>query len=337
MQKTAIVLVNLGTPDAPSTNKVRKFLGEFLNDARVIDLPWLARKILVNLIIVPFRAPKSAKMYQQLWTEQGSPIIFHGNDLLEKFNKLSDGSWKAFLAMRYRVPSLKSVLEQVRQEHYSKLIIVPLFPQYASSTTGSVVEQSMNIIKKWPEIPHIEFISEFYNHPGFINAWIEKIKPYQPENFEHIIFSFHGLPVNQVEMTHHDESCEIHKCKEEINLSNRFCYQAQCYETTRLIAQKLGLEKEKYTLCFQSRFGKSWLNPYADKVIEEKAKAGVKKMLVLPLSFVADCLETNLEIGTEYAELFKENGGGHYQMVESLNAEDFWINALKSIILANKY
>ena len=174
MQKTAVVLVNLGTPDLPSTNSVRKFLSEFLNDARVIDLPWLARKLLVNLIIVPFRAPKSAKMYQQLWTKGGSPIIFHGKNLLQKLNATSDGSWKAFLAMRYRNPSLKKVLKEVRKEHFSKVIIVPLFPQYASSTSGSVIEKAMSILKKWPEMPRFELINDFYKHPAFIDAWVKK-------------------------------------------------------------------------------------------------------------------------------------------------------------------
>ncbi len=336
MNKTAIVLVNLGTPDSPSTKNVRRFLSQFLNDPRVIDLPWLARKLLVNLIIVPFRAPKSAKMYQELWTREGSPIIYHGEKLLEKLNNLSDGSWKAFLAMRYRKPSLKKILQEVRNMHFSKIIIVPLFPQYASSTSGSVIEKTMNILKKWPEMPQFEFISEFYNHPAFIDAWIKKIQPYQPENYEHVVFSYHGLPLNQVEMTHFDESCETHKCTEEINEANKFCYQAQCYATTRLIAARLNIKKSDYTVCYQSRFGKSWLSPYADKVIEEKAKNGIKRLLVFPLSFVADCLETNLEIATEYARLFKHHGGEELTMVESLNAEDFWVDALKTITLETR-
>ena len=302
--KTAIILINLGTPDSSSTRDVRKFLSEFLNDPRVIDLPWLARKLLVNLIIVPFRAPKSAKMYQELWTDEGSPIIFHGNKLLEKLNNLSNGSWKVFLAMRYRKPSLKKVLNEVRKEHFAKIIIVPLFPQYASSTSGSVIEKAMSIVKKWPEMPRFEFINEFYKHPAFIDAWIQKIRPYRPEEYEHLVFSYHGLPLNQVEMTHFNESCETNKCTEEINQTNKFCYQAQCYATTRLILEQLNLKKANYTVCYQSRFGKNWLSPFADKVIEEKAKNGIKKLLVFPLSFVADCLETNLEIATEYAELF---------------------------------
>ncbi len=334
MQKTAVVLVNLGTPDSSSTKDVRKFLSEFLNDSRVIDLPWLARKLLVNLIIVPFRAPKSAKMYQKLWIEEGSPIIFHGNKLLGKLNEQSDGSWKAFLAMRYRKPSLKNVLNEIRKEHFEKIVIAPLFPQYASSTSGSVIEKAMSILKKWPEMPQFEFISQFYNHPAFIDAWIERMKAYQPDNYEHVIFSYHGLPLNQVEMTHFDESCQTHKCTQEINEANKFCYQAQCYATTRLIAEKLNLKERNYTVCYQSRFGKNWLNPFADKVIEEKAKTGVKKLLVFPLSFVADCLETNLEIATEYAELFKHCGGEELVMVESLNAEKFWVNALKNIIFS---
>ena len=333
MQKTAVILMNLGTPDAPDKKSVGKFLAKFLNDPRVIDLPFLARKLLVNLIIVPFRKSKSSKMYQKVWTENGSPIIFHGNNLVNKLNAEKKETVDYFLAMRFGEPSLTKVMEKIRQQHYSKIVFFSLFPQYASSTSGSVIEYFLKIIEKWTEIPNIQIISEFYNHSAFINSWVQRIEPYNPNTYDHILFSFHGLPVNQVEETHFNETCEVHKCLSEINQPNRFCYQAQCYETTRLIASKLGLKENDYTVCFQSRFGKTWLQPYADKTIEEKAKQGVKKLLLLPLSFVADCLETNYEIATEYAELFKELDGEKLQMVESLNSEDYWVEAIKEIIM----
>jgi len=332
MQKTAVVLMNLGTPDAPDKKSVRKFLGEFLNDPRVIDLPYLARKILVNLIIVPFRTGKSTKMYQKVWTSEGSPIIYHGTRLLDKLKEEKQESIDYFLAMRFGEPSLVKVMENIRLQHYSKIVFLSLFPQYASSTSGSVIEYFLKIIEKWTEIPNIQVISEFYNHPAFINSWIKRIEAYNPKNYDHILFSFHGLPLNQVEETHFKETCQTHRCKSEISQSNRYCYQAQCYETTRIIASKLGLKEEDYTVCFQSRFGKNWLTPYADKTIEEKAKQGVKKLLVLPLSFVADCLETNFEIATEYTELFKELGGEKLQMVDSLNAEDYWVESVMEIV-----
>ena len=332
MQKTAVVLMNLGTPDAPDKKSVGKFLGKFLNDPRVIDLPYLARKILVNLIIVPFRKGKSSKMYQKVWTEHGSPIIFHGNNLVNKLNEGKTESLEYFLAMRFGQPSLVKVLEEIRNQHFSKIVFLSLFPQYASSTSGSVIEYFLKIIGKWTEIPNIQIISEFYNHPAFIDSWIKRIETYNPKTYDHVLFSFHGLPVNQVEETHFNKSCSDTTCLSEINQKNRFCYQAQCYETTRIIALKMGLKEGDYTVCFQSRFGKNWLTPYADKTIEEKAKQGVKKLLVLPLSFVADCLETNFEIATEYAELFKELGGEKLQMVESLNGEDYWVEAVNEII-----
>jgi len=332
MNKTAVVLINLGTPDGPGKSKVSKFLSEFLNDYRVIDLPYIARKILVNLIIVPFRAAKSAKMYQSVWTENGSPIIYHGTNLINKLNEEKSETTEFFLTMRFGEPSLVKALQEIRSKHFSKIIFVPLFPQYASSTSGSVIEYFLQMIQKWSEIPNIQIINEFYNHSAFINSWIQRLTPYNPKSYDHILFSFHGLPVNQVEETHFNDTCETHRCKSEINRANRFCYQAQCYETMRLIANKLELNETEYSICFQSRFGKTWLNPFADKVIEEKAKQGVKKLLVIPLSFVADCLETNFEIATEYAELFKELGGEKLQMVESLNAEDYWVKAVKEIV-----
>ncbi len=333
MNKTAVILINLGTPDGPDKNKVRKFLSKFLNDYRVIDLPYLARLILVNLIIVPFRASKSSKMYKKVWTENGSPIIYHGTNLVNKLNEEKSETTKFFLTMRFGEPSLVKTLENIRMQHFSKIVFVPLFPQYASSTSGSVIEYFLQIVQKWSEIPNIQIVNEFYNHPAFINSWIQRLNPYNPKTYDHILFSFHGLPVNQVEETHFNETCEKHHCKTEINQANRFCYQAQCYETMRLIATKLELKESDYSICFQSRFGKKWLNPFADKVIEEKAKQGVKKLLVIPLSFVADCLETNFEIATEYAELFKELGGEKLQMVESLNAEEYWVEAVKKIAL----
>lgn len=337
MNKKAILLINLGSPKSPQKRDVRKFLSEFLNDPRVIDLPWLARKLLVNLIIVPFRASKSAKMYQQVWKKEGSPILFHGTKLVEKLNETSDGSWDAFLAMRYQTPSIKSVLTQIKNENYSEIIIVPLFPQYASSTSGSIIEECMKIIKKWPSMPKMKIINQFYDHPAYIDSWLEKIKKYDFKKYDHYLFSYHGLPLNQVEMTHNNESCQKHKCTQLINEQNKFCYQAQCYHNTRLIADKLNLNKGMYTVAFQSRFGKNWLSPFADKILEEKAREGKKRILVFPFSFVADCLETELEIAKEYQELFVSNGGKDLVMVHSLNAEDFWVNALKTIILDAKF
>jgi len=341
--KTAVLLVNLGTPDSPSVKDVRKYLFEFLNDPRVIDIPVLVRFILVNLIIVPFRSPKSAKIYQELWTNNGlpdgrkeSPIIYYGKSVQEKLHNTLGDKFDVFLAMRYKNPSIDDVLAEVYKQNYDKIIVIPLFPQYASATTGSVIDKVMKIVSKWWVIPEVKFISQYYNNDGFINTIVERAKKYNIDEYDHVLFSYHGLPVRQVDKVYKDNSlCEEHSCETEINVTNQFCYKATCYATTRLIVEKLNLPKEKYTVCFQSRLDKKWLEPFADKMIIEQAKKGAKKLLVFSPSFVADCLETLIEIGVEYQKLFEEHGGEKVQLVESLNDHALWIETLKEMVLNN--
>jgi len=341
--KTAVLLVNLGTPDSPSVKDVRKYLFEFLNDPRVIDIPAILRFFLVNLIIVPFRAPKSAKIYEELWVnnglpngEKGSPILYYGKSVQEKLQKSLGNNFDVYLAMRYKNPSLDGVLSDVHKKNYNKMIVIPLFPQYASASTGSVIDKVMKLVSKWWVIPDIKIISQYYDHPGFINTLVEQAKKYNMDKFDHILFSYHGLPVRQVDKVYEDGSlCEEHNCETEVNESNRFCYKATCYATTRLIAEKLNLPKEEYTVCFQSRLDKKWLEPFTDKVIIEQAKKGAKNLLVFSPAFVADCLETLIEIGVEYQKLFEEHGGKKVQLVESLNDHPMWIEALKEIVINN--
>ncbi len=332
--KTAVLLVNLGTPDSPTVSDVRKYLFEFLNDPRVIDIPWLLRKILVNLIIVPFRAPKSTKIYKQLWTDKGSPLLIYGISVKEKLQNALGEEYDVELAMRYQNPSMDDVLEKLRKKQHQKIIIVPLFPQYASATTGSVIEKAMKIISKWWVIPEVKFIGQFYDDEGFINSFVERAIQYKIEDYDHVLFSYHGLPVRQVDKVYVDgKKCDEHNCENEVNEDNKFCYKAACYATSRLLSSRLKIPKEKYTVCFQSRLDKNWLEPFSDKIIIEKAKEGAKKILVFSPAFVADCLETIVEIGIEYKNLFKEHGGEKIQLVESLNDHPMWIETLKKLIL----
>lgn len=343
MNKTTILLVNLGTPDSPSVKDVRRYLFEFLNDPRVIDIPAIARFILVNLIIVPFRAPKSAKIYKELWRNnglpdgiEGSPILYYGKSVQEKLQTALGENFDVQLAMRYQNPSMEEVLKNLYKMNLEKIIVIPLFPQYASATTGSVMEKVMKIISKWWVIPEIKFISQYYDNEGFINTIIERTKKYKIDEYDHILFSYHGLPVRQVDKVYKDGTlCEEHNCETEINETNRYCYKATCYATTRLITQKLNIPVEKYTVCFQSRLDKNWLEPFTDDIIIEQAKKGAKKLLVFSPAFVADCLETLIEIGFEYQKLFEEHGGEKVQLVESLNDHPMWIEALKNMVLEN--
>ncbi len=332
--KKAILLINLGSPASLSPKHVWKFLTEFLNDARVIDLPFIVRKILVNMIIVPFRTLKSRNMYKQIWKGENSPIIQYSNDLIDKIRQKIGKKYDVHIAMRYCQPNIKEVLQEMYLQQYDEIKIVPLFPHYASSTTGSIIERVMKIISKWNNIPNIKFQSSFYDNPLFVNAWVDNINNYKLDDYEHILFSYHGLPISHVNNNHaENEDCKTQNCTKEINEFNRFCYQAQCYETTRLFVEKLKLPKHKYSLCFQSRFSKKWLEPFADGTIINLANQGVKKILVLPISFVADCLETDYEIGQEYDELFQKHGGKKLTAVKSLNANNAWIDALAKIII----
>ena len=331
-----VLLINLGTPDSPSVKDVRKYLYEFLNDPRVIDIPAIARFFLVNFIIVPFRAPKSAKIYRDLWTEKGSPILFYGKAVQAKLQNELGEKYKVELAMRYKNPSLDSVLDRMEKQNYEKLIIIPLFPQYASASTGSAVDKAMKLISKWWIIPEIKIISQFYDNEKYLDTIIEQSKKYDINNYDHILFSYHGLPVRQVDKVYQDGTlCEEHNCETEITEDNKYCYKATCYATTRLLAKKLNLKVEDYTVCFQSRLDKKWLEPFSDKVVIEQAKKGAKKLLVFSPAFVADCLETTIEIGKEYQQLFEENGGEVIQLVESLNDHPMWIDALRELVLDN--
>ncbi len=331
--KKAILLVNLGTPLSPNVTDVRTYLSEFLNDPRVIDIPWLARKLLVNLIIVPFRAPKSAKVYKELWTKEGSPLLLYSESLQIKLSKVLGEAYYVELAMRYQEPSLKKALEKIKKLSINELIIVPLFPQYASASTGSVIEKVLQLMKDWYVYPDIKIISQFYNKLNFTDLFVQNGLKYNLNEYDHVLFSFHGLPERQVDKVYENGLCVEKGCEEKITSENYYCYKATCYETARKIASGLNLSENKYTVCFQSRLGKDpWIKPYSDEVIIDLAKNGIKKILAFSPAFVADCLETTIEIGEEYSELFIEHGGEKLDLVESLNDSEHWVEYLSKLI-----
>ncbi|MDQ2657845.1 MAG: ferrochelatase [Bacteroidota bacterium] len=331
IKKKGLLLINLGTPDSPSVADVRSYLSQFLNDPRVIDVPWLWRKILVNLIIVPFRASKSAAIYKKLWTTNGSPLLYYGEKVQQLLQAAVGDAYGVHLAMRYKNPSIPDVLESMRKKNYDEIVVLPMFPQYASASTGSALDEVLRITRKWWVIPEIRLISQYYDHPLFIDAVVDRAKPYNLAEYDHILFSYHGLPERQVDKVHPKGSCDDYNCREEINAENTFCYQATCYATTRLIAGRLGLKPDEYTVCFQSRLNKKWLKPFSDEVVIDCAKKGMKRLLVFSPAFTADCLETIIEIGDEYQDLFSINGGEKVQLVESLNDHPLWIQCLKEL------
>ena len=337
-KRMGVLLTQLGTPKAATQSAVRPFLREFLSDPRVIDISGLARAALVNLIIVPFRTPKSTKIYEELWEVAGgvSPIMVHTEALTEALNqRLNDHDITIHMAMRYQEPSMDDVLETMRLANYDKILILPMFPHYASSSTGTAIQKAMEIIAKWWVIPEIEVVNQFYTEDFYLDTLVDQARKHDIASYDHIIISYHGLPDRHVDKVYDgDNLCRDQHCDEHVDDNNKYCYKATAYETSRLLAEKLNLSPEEYTTTFQSRLDDKWLTPFSDEVIEDLAKGGAKRLLVFSPAFVADCLETLIEIGSEYQEIFEEHGGETVQLVESCNTERRWIDGLADYIQA---
>jgi len=333
MNKPALLIVNLGTPDSPSYFDVFKYLREFLMDGRVIDIPAFFRFILVTLIICPLRSFSSGKIYKQLWDLSGgeSPLLKNTRELTNKLNEAQE-KFNVFYAMRYQTPSIKNTLADIQKTNPTDLIVFPLFPHYASATSGSVyAEVTKQLSKEWV-IPNFNFISQYYDHPAFIEAWIKTAKNYDIGEYDKILFSYHGLPKSQVNKVYKDMQCDGKNCEHEINDDNHYCYKATVYETSKLIADRLNIPQDKYEVSFQSRLTNNWLEPFSDEVLKSYPDKGIKKVLVFSPAFTADCLETIIEIGDEYKELFEESGGQKLDYVESLNFSDAWVQAIIEIV-----
>lgn len=336
MKKTGVLLINLGTPDSPKTGDVRRYLREFLNDPRVIDISPFGRFVLVNGVIVPLRAPKSAKIYKELWDlwEGESPLWTFGKALKKLTQeRFENDDVTVHFAMRYQNPSLDSVLAEMQEAAYDQIIVLPLFPHNASASTGSAIEKALKIMGKWWSIPEIKVIAAFYDHPKYIQAFVEKAQMHNIEEYDHVLFSYHGLPERQIDKVHPKLKCSDCNCQDGFNEDYPLCYRNECYETSRLLAKELNIPEDHYTVCFQSRLGKTpWLTPYSDQVVEQLAKDGKKKLLAFSAAFIADCLETSIEIGDEYQEIFEEHGGEKIQLVESLNDSPTWVDCVEEMI-----
>ncbi|WP_222535803.1 ferrochelatase [Pedobacter polysacchareus] len=335
MGKKGILLVNLGTPDSPEVSDVRTYLDEFLMDERVIDINAFQRTLLVKGIIVPFRSPKTSKLYKEIWDENGSPLLYYSKiqaAMLQE--KLGDG-YQVELAMRYQNPSIASGLDRLKAGLVESIQVIPLFPQYASASTGSVIQKVMELVSKWQTVPPISFINSFHDNELMIDTFAENAQKYQPESYDQILFSFHGLPERQLKKCDHTGQHCLKKddCCSTLTDVNKFCYSAQCHDTARLIAKRLNIPAEKYSVCFQSRLGKEpWVQPYTSDVLKELAEKGKKRLLVFCPAFVADCLETLYEVSVEYHEEFRALGGEEVQLVASLNDDPKFIEALVEMV-----
>lgn len=333
--KKGILLINLGTPDSPTPKDIRKYLAEFLSDPRVIDIPAIGRFFLLNFIILPTRPQKIAPTYQKIWLKEGSPLLVYGKRVAQMLSEKLSDEYHVELGMRYGNPSIASALEKMQKSGVNSIKIVPLYPQYASASNSSTIEKVLDLIKNWQSIPSIEILSYFYDNSHFVDTFVDIGKKYLAQDkYDHILFSFHGVPERQIKKADMFGACNLGSCCEKITEKNQFCYRAQCHQSAYLIAEKLGLEKKDFSISFQSRLGKTpWIKPYTDETIEEFGKKGYKKVLVFSPSFVSDCLETSYEIAHEYNELFKKFDGEKIQLVESLNDNPMWVEALKNIVV----
>ena len=330
--KTGILLINLGTPDSPSVKDVRRFLREFLMDPLVVDLPFITRWLLVNCIIVPFRGPKSASEYQRLWTEKGSPLKVHSEELLTKMIAKFEGRFDVAMAMRYQNPDIRCGLQKLKDAGCEELLIVPLFPQYAEATTLSILNKVNSDLENMGWQVKTKNISTFASDEGFIDALVSRVENMDVGSVDHTVFSYHGLPERQLEKL--NNGCLKDNCCDVISEKNQNCYRAQCFATTRAIAEKMQLSRQQYSICFQSRQGNiPWIQPYVDDVISALAKNGSRRIRVFSPAFVADCLETTIEIGFTYRKLFKDLGGEELYLVPGLNSADKWVDALENIII----
>ncbi|MEL7222001.1 MAG: ferrochelatase [Bacteroidota bacterium] len=333
--KKGVLLVNLGTPDSTATGDVRKYLREFLSDGRVVDIPAVPRWMLVNLIIAPFRAPKSAEEYRKLWEDRGSPLKFYSEDVRDLLQAQLGDDYVVVLGMRYQNPSLEGAIDQLIAHDVASIKVIPLFPQYASATSGSVMEKVMDIVKRKQIIPSISFVDQFVDHPLFAETFAELGKiEMEKDSYDHILFSYHGLPERQIRKGSVGDHCKLGSCCEHLGPKNRLCYRAQCFESSRRIAKLLNIPEDKYTVCFQSRLGRDpWVKPYTEDMVTKLAEEGVKKVLAFSPAFVSDCLETTIEVGETYAEEFVEAGGEKWTLVPSLNTNSKWIDCLEDLVV----
>jgi protoporphyrin/coproporphyrin ferrochelatase len=331
-----LLLLNLGTPDEPTAPAVRRYLREFLSDPRVLDIHPVGRAALLNLVILPRRPAKSAEAYRKIWDPgRGSPLLYHSRDLAGRVADKLGSAWRVELAMRYGSPSIPDALERLRAGGVNRLAVLPLFPQYASSSTGSALEAVYRQLAASWNVPSVSVVPPFYDDPGFIAAFAAVGAPVVAEKRpDHVLFSFHGLPERHMRKS--DESgshCLVGAdCCQRVDGANRNCYRAQCFATARALAGALGLAVDRWTVTFQSRLGRTpWIRPYTDLVIPELAAGGARRLVICCPAFVADCLETLEEIGIRAREQFVAAGGEELTLVPSLNSTPAWVDAVVAL------
>lgn len=333
--KKGILLINVGTPDNPDIKSVKRYLREFLSDPRMIDLSAMARWVLVNLLIVPFRSRKSTVAYQKVWTKHGSPLWVNTVKFRNELVKQLGNQYQVAVGMRYGKPNIQKGLSELKD--CTSIQVVPLFPQYSSSATGSAIQKTLEILHKQWNMPAIQIMNEFYSHPAFIHSYAEIIKKtLVDKEVDMLLFSYHGLPERHINKSECVAACDHINACPAISSDNAYCYRAQCYTTADLIAKELNLSPVLYRVCFQSRLGRTpWIKPYTDLLLPDLIKSGVKRIAVACPSFVSDCLETLEEVNIRLREQWLSLGGEEFVFVPCLNDDPQWVQQFAKMLKGN--
>ncbi|MEO5681869.1 MAG: ferrochelatase [Chitinophagaceae bacterium] len=334
--KRGVILMNLGSPDSTQVKDVSRYLKQFLMDERVIDYPYLLRALLVKGIIVPFRAPKSAEAYKTVWTKDGSPLVVLTKQLQAALqNEVTEN---VAIGMRYGNPSPEAAFDELlsKEPGLEEVILVPLYPHYAMASYETAVEYAKEIYKKNNYSFKITTIRPFFDEPHYLAAMVENMRPYLQQDYDHILFSYHGIPERHIRKSdttgHH--CLQVADCCNVASPAHAYCYRHQVFTTTNKIVEQLGIPAGKFSLSFQSRLGKGWLQPFTDIRFEEMPKEGIKKLLVISPAFVSDCLETLEELEERGKETFVKAGGESFTMIPCLNIHPLWVNAIAGWIKA---
>jgi protoporphyrin/coproporphyrin ferrochelatase len=328
--RRGIILMNLGSPDSTRVKDVRNYLNEFLMDERVIDIPYLSRLLLVKGVIVPFRASKSAEAYKSIWWEEGSPLIELTKKLQASVQQQIEE--RVTIAMRYGSPSPKDAYVELlkKVDGLEEVILFPLYPHYAMSSYETAVEYMKEVHTKENYAFRLTVIKPYYNNTDYINAMVENMRPYLSKDYDHILFSYHGVPARHIKKSditgHH--CLQLEDCCHVESPAHHYCYRHQCFTTTKLITSQLNIPANKYSISFQSRLGKGWLEPFTDIRLEQMPKEGIKELLILCPAFVSDCLETLEEIAERGKETFIAAGGVSYTMIPCLNVHPLWVSTI---------
>jgi protoporphyrin/coproporphyrin ferrochelatase len=332
MSKKGVLLINLGSPDSTSVSDVRKYLREFLMDGRVLDTPWPIRWCVVNVAILPSRPKESAEAYSKIWTNEGSPLVVSSLRIQRELQRRLGNEAVVELAMRYQNPSIKSAITKLKEQGITELLVFPLFPHYAMSSYETAVVRAQELAARIAPAMRLQIADPYYNDPDYIAALVASARPYLQQEYDHLLFSFHGLPERHLRKADPTGShcLSTPNCCEIPCATHETCYRAQCFATMRAFVEAAGIPPEKYSLAFQSRLGRDpWLKPYTDFELTRLAEEGVKKMLVICPAFISDCLETLEEIAMRGKETFLEAGGADLKLIPCMNEHPRWLEALE--------